>query len=718
MEPVKRFSHALSRRATLTEATMRKSMNSLLLLAAVGAMGGLSALADHTAAENLPLAPSVSQVNHALSGRATQTLVPVPKVYREHGQIWQLAAPEVAAIVIGAKAAEPERYAAERFQKLIKQRYKQTLPIVTEDKDAAGVKQAFVLGQRSTNGRLDNLCSKHTIDLSESAPGPDGFVIECIEDSGCQVILVGGSTSRGVVFGQDALFDLMRADARGKVVFPNVSVRDWPSIAWRGRPHSVLQHHLVPGALDAYVRARMNFTDVRDNPNVKAGTYSEGRHALYAPRKASMGFPPGVPVDRPPVKRMIDESHRRGLFVYGTVSCGDRNANVDAVLGTFEELIELGVDGLWISFDDRGTGGKPLDIARAVLELGRRHGMTGRRIAVTPPTPDYTKIDTQFDRQLASVPGMADAQWMFTRVPCQADVEMAKRIGLRRLPGWWHNLVRLDGGFLHNGDVLCTFRADNKPAYVNLQSLSHGWGKPEYRNIRDAAKYTDCVLLWGVCNGWPEEYEVAAMGLWAWSPESHDWAALRDSIYRYLYGDGQVATAREFDDNLAELKSLFHMPAWEFQPNKGWPCRLKKAEDRPKALALIEQLETLSMTLSERAPAETSIDPARLETTYLEPMRATLVYARKMAMLEYPEDTLADLEDRMFRLIRQGDLAAAQRVLDDARPGVERQLARISDELKGLKGIDGYVAYWRERVGDVAPWQKLARLRRQAEKKQ
>jgi len=42
--------------------------------------------------------------------------------------------------------------------------------------------------------------------------------------------------------------------------------------------------------------------------------------------------------------------------VYGTVNCGVPAAQQDKVLGTFRELLALGADGLWMSFDDKGPG--------------------------------------------------------------------------------------------------------------------------------------------------------------------------------------------------------------------------------------------------------------------------------------------------------------------------------------------------------------------------
>ena len=277
-------------------------------------------------------------------------LVPVPKSYHDHGRAWELSEPQQAAIALGAEASETERYAAERLQAHVERRFKQRIPIVVESAVAESVRQVFLLGQRSSNPWVDKLCREQKIGLGDAEPVADGFLIECVEDGGRQVVLVAGGNPRGVVYGADAVFDLMRAEA-GRTVWPVVSVRDWPSIPWRGRPHSVLRQHLVPGALDAYIRARLNFTDVRDNPHAKASN-------VYPARKASMGFPAGVPIDSETVERMVRESHRRGLFVYGTVSCGVPRAKHDDVLDTFRQLSELGVDGLWISFTTSVAAGR------------------------------------------------------------------------------------------------------------------------------------------------------------------------------------------------------------------------------------------------------------------------------------------------------------------------------------------------------------------------
>ncbi|HUT94687.1 MAG TPA: hypothetical protein VMY37_34845 [Thermoguttaceae bacterium] len=631
-------------------------------------------------------------------------IAPCPKQYHDSGVTATLQPAGAAAIVIGAKATEPERYAAESLQSQIERRFKRTLPIHAETDVPATVNQRFLLGQIETSTRLEALCRQHEIDLSGESPGDDGFVIRCLDDGPRQVILIGGSNPRGVIYGQNALFDLLRQEG-DRVVFPVVSVRDWPSIAWRGRPHSVLEQHLVPGALDAYLRSRINFTDVRDDPDVEPTI-------IFPARKASMGFPAGRALDEPPIRRMIRESHRRGLFVYGTVSCGVKKERVDDVIETFQELIALGVDGLWISFDDVGAGDSAPEVIRRVVKLGAEHGMTGRKIAITPPLKEYQTIDMEFNHKAAGEWGLADAQWMFTRVPCTDDAATARRIGIRGLPGWWHNLVNFRGGFLHNGGVGCSLRADGKPGYLNMQPLSMGWHNPQYDEIRDAENNTRCALLWGIVGGWPEEYQVGALGLWAWDPARHDWLRTREAVYRLVYGPSMVETAGTFDDRLSALKDLFELPPWRFWPNKGWPCRLKNVESRAQATALLDQLERLLAALRRKAPDETAIDPARLESVYLEPIEATLAYARKMALLEYPEYSLADFERTMMGLIDAGKLDEAERLLDESRDRIEPQLARIEETLAELKGIDQYVAFWNDQLAGMDRWKERAARRR------
>ena len=511
-------------------------------------------------------------------------------------------------------------------------------------------------------------------------------------------MLVGGSDGPGVIFGQNALFDLVRWKGEA-VELPAVSVRDWPSIRWRGRAHWRMRVHLAPGAFDSYARYRINFTDVRDADTPDG----------YAP----MGFPPGFKIQVPDTKRVLDEAHRRGMFVYGTVACGVKSSQYDAAIKTFQELIALGVDGVWISLDDAGAGEDSPVIIRRALALAKQHGMIGRRVAVTQPAGDYNKIDTPFNRLSAAIPEYASVQWFFTRPPCKEDLDATRTLGLKLMPAWWHNLFNIQGGFLYNANACQSLRSDGKPAYLDMQPLSSGWGRPRYEQLGDAAKHTDTAMLWALYDGWPEEYEVGAMGIWAWNPAAHDWTTTRKAVYRDVYGPTAVDAALAFDDKLATLKAMFEMPVRRYQPNKGWPPRLKQVSDRPKAVSLLDELEPLAQSIRAHAMEETAIDQDRLVSVYLEPMQATLQYARKMAVLDYPEYSVdSSLVDRVYELCDEGKMAEAERLEAEVRPQVLQQLAKVGEELQGLKGIEEYVAFWNSQVGGKESLAKGAIQRR------
>jgi len=654
----------------------------------------------------------------------TCPIIPVPKVYKESGRTAELLGPGEAAIVIGGKATEPERYAAERFQGLVERRFRRRLPILGEGEPSQGVRQVVLLGQRATHAWLDRLCGEKHIDLSAESPGHDGFAIEVLDDVGGvsprrvsrdgdvpptvrQAILIGGSNDRGVIYGQHAFFDLLRQE-EGKVVFPVVLVRDWPSIAWRGRPDSLLREHLSPGVMDVYARGRLNFIDVRDNG---------GKRAMF-------GFPPGSVVDKAAVGQIIREAHRRGIFVYGTVSCGRVGRDqVPDVLATYGQLIALGVDGLWVSFDDPGPSEGAEGLVARILELGTRHGMTGMRIATTPPMGSYERIPTEFNLRLSKVPGFADARWFFTRVPCAGDAEQARRVGLSRLPSWWHNWPRPAPGLLHAGRSSAeNMRVDTKtpcsgvertqacpnPSYLELLPLSAGWGAPDYAALHRAPQHIDAVMCW---NTWAEEYCVGVLGIWAWHPERHSWARTRQAVYTFVFGPSLAAAAQEFDERLARLKPLFILPQPPVVVGLNWPPRLGRAEDRPEALRLVDEMDARLQRLEASAPAQTSTDPARLGEVFLEPMRATVTYARKMAEWDSPAPGLAQLEERLLEQLAYGEAGAAEAEFHKARGPLLAQVEHTEAALGKLAGVAGWLATLRPLLASFSAWPALAEQR-------
>lgn len=617
----------------------------------------------------------VALVLATVPARAACPLVPVPKVYQEKGGRWDLRPPQVAAIVLGDKASDPEKYAAERLQAALKQKTGGQYRICTEDQLPAQATQVFLLGQASTNRLLDQLCRKHKLDLSEKSPGHDGFVLEMIEDAARQVVLIGGSDPRGVIYGQATFVNLLTKQGTGWG-FPRVSVRDWPSIKWRAFTQNNLDAYLEPGRLDRYVDARLNFIELRDGP---------------PPGRGHFGVPPDFELDRGRCKTLLHEAHRRGFFVYGVVFCGVKPEKHDATFKQFQVLKDLGVDGLYVSFDDPGGGVGQDKLVARVVEFARVSGYTGHRLAMLPPSGHYQKVDTPFNRKLAAVPGFANATWFFTSVPCAADVDARKRIGLEKAHGWWHNWpIAQQGGFCLT------------PKYLPLLKLENGWGKPTYETLRNAAQVIDSAIVW--VRGM-DEYLNQVFGIWAWAPETHDWPAIQQFVYSRVFGPSLVEPARQFDARLQEFMRLLK---WEGPGDWNvWVIRLADVKQRPKALELLREMEASLKALEARAPAETSLTAERLQKQFLGPMRDTLRYGRLMAELEFPDHVVSreTVGQKVKGLLRAGKEEEAREYLAQVREKVNPLLENVSRELGSLRQAQLYMADW-QRLLDVNQWKR------------
>ncbi|MDR0870531.1 MAG: hypothetical protein LBN39_07025, partial [Planctomycetaceae bacterium] len=625
-------------------------------------------------------------------------IFPIPKEYKPTGEIWKLVSDAKIAIVIGNNASEQERYAADRLRLHLKNRFDRHIAIVSEKEADEKFEQIILMGQPANNDWVKRICATEKIELTPNSPGMNGFILRFLKDGKRQILFVGGSDALGTIYGGDALFDLMsRSKDDDSILVSAASVRDFPSIPWRGRPHSVLKHHLVPGAMDAYIRGRINFSDIRDDPKVPENFF-------YPARKASMGLPAGQPLDVPLISEAIKEFHRRGIFVYGTVSCAVPKTKYPDMLKTFDELLKLGTDGIWISLDDTGAGENPKELVQTVLDFGKQHGIAGRNIAYTPPLEEYQHIDRPLNHEMAKIPGFDEIMWFFTRVPCQADLEMTQKMGLKHKPGWWFNLADggIQGGLLHSGAIMVSLRK-NKPGYLDIVPMTHGWGAPQYDKIQDADRYSDQVLLWAVCDGNPEEYEVVMFGNWAWNPKDYSWDAQRRAVYRYLYGDNAVETAFEFDNLLAEVENQFLLPRIHYTPNRNYPPRLKDVKNRQSVLAQAEKLKVLAEKTGQVAAKESAIDRQRLETVYLEPMRAAAKYAAVFASLDYPEYQYGGLADAVFRLQQEGKTEDAKKLVSEASPKITEMLKRIEFELTEFKAVDEYAAYWK----NIIQWESL-----------
>lgn len=592
-------------------------------------------------------------------------------------------------IVIGERAEEPERYAAEKLHADVAKRFGHSWPIVATEKDRPTTGVVIALGCRPTCSLVDRLCTEGRIELSERSPGHDGYVIQVMPGDGPAgtaagasqaVVLVGGSNARGVIYGQDTLFQLL-TPRDGKVTLPRVAVRDWPSIPWRGRPQTQVSHYLRPGEMDLLATSRINFIDLREG--------------IYA-------FDPGSELNADQIRRVIREARRRGMVVFGTVNVGVPAAKYDDAIKTFGELIELGADGLWLSFDDQGPGERPEEITRRVLDLGREHGITGQRIAICPPKGSYQLLDDgsndHFNRKIIGVAGMETALWFWTFLPLPQEAAAARAMGLRVRPSWWHNWPRLPSNH----------------AYIEVPSLALGWHAPSYEVLADANDACEAAMIWGG-NSYPQYYIAPIQGWWSWNPKAHNWQSTRTRVYELVYGPDMIAHAIAFDDALRTVRHFFKYAVKQDTDMPAYPPRIADPQQREAAFPMLTHMDALLLDIEASAPVQTMLDPTELKAAYLDSMRRELDVHSAASRLDFPEYWWDTHQRRVLEALHAGNPARADELITAARGRLSGELAAIDKTLGEYCDVKSYVAWWQQRGQlDAAGWQQLIQARQAA----
>jgi len=371
----------------------------------------------------------------SLAHNASARIVPEPKsIELRTSPPWEMGK---VAIVLGERATDVEKYAGDMFEKCVLRRFGLEIPMVKEDAPLENYDVLIVLGQQGSCSLTDHLSDEWKVELPQERPGQDPYLISMREQDDKKTVLLLGSNPRSLIYAQDTLFQLLQ-EVDGKLSLTVAEIVDWGSVTWRGRPQTSPDPQLRPGVMDSYARARVNWTDLRDSDMNKRGQY---------------GYPPQFPFNKEDAQNVLNEAHKRGLFTYATVNCSVSPEHFDAAVEMFQEFIDMGVDGLYISHDDPGAPyrfGSPIELVERVVELGRQHGMTDHAIAIVPGKKSYGNVLTDVNRAVAAVPGMENALWYFTTLPSEENTANGNSIGLRRSPAWWHNWPRIDGRFLYS----------------------------------------------------------------------------------------------------------------------------------------------------------------------------------------------------------------------------------------------------------------------------
>ncbi|HSW44999.1 MAG TPA: glycoside hydrolase family 20 zincin-like fold domain-containing protein, partial [Phycisphaerae bacterium] len=583
------------------------------------------------------------------------------------------------AIVLSEQAGPPERSAARLLSLYVQRRFGQQWPTRTAKDVPADARLRVYLGQRRTFPELDRLCKEQQISVPEQE---DGYALKVWGDGETITAVVAGMNGRGVIYGQDTLFQLFGKQS-DKLTVRAASIRDWPTIPLRGRPHPHYQYFLKSENFDCIMTSRINFIDLRDG--------------IYA-------FEPGAKLDREALGRIIRDARDHGLRIYAAVNCGIPTEQQDAAIATFKEFLDLGADALWASFDDRGAGGAPGEMMRRILALGRDHNIAGDAIAVTPPKGDYQTVKTRFNREVMAVPGMEQAVWYFTSVPCAEDVADGEEIGLRIRPSWWHNWPRLPHPSLHS----------DSGSYVPFLNLSDGWNRPNDRELREMGRYVHAVMPW---DGWQtqQHYLVPSIGWWSWRPEQYDFQSVRRRAYDMVFGPAQVETAAAFDDALSEIQDRFQFWSTHTDYAPQCPPRLRSLDDRGRTQADLQELQAKATALRQAAVSASVLDRDLLAREYLDAMAREVRTGLAATQAPYPEYWWQEHQDAVMNAIYDGDRARADQLIAAVRERVLKEVSQV-EELFGTPGITRqYAEWWRNRANaNASDWQKLL-ARRQGE---
>ncbi len=579
-------------------------------------------------------------------------------------------------VVLADNASPPEREAARLLCRYVEKRFGQKWPTHTAGNVPQGAKLRVYLGQTKTFPSLAQLCEEQKL----SVPGQtDGYALKVWARDGGLMAVVAGQNDRGVIYGVDTLFQLL-AQQDSKLSIQTATVRDWPGIRLRGRPHPHYEYFLKPGIFDCILSSRINFIDLRD-----------GVYAFHA----------GAKLKKDELEKIVREAKDRGLRVYAAVNTGVPKSQQEAVIALFREFIELGADGLWASFDDRGSGEDPKGMMQKILALGREHQITGDAIAVTPPKGAYQVIDHKFNRDVVSVPGMEQAVWYWTSVPCAEDAAAGKAIGLKVKPSWWHNWPRIHYASLSYGPG----------AYVPVLDLADGWNHPNEHELKEMGRYVRAVMPW---DGWQalQHYLVPVIGWWSWQPEQYDREAIRSRVYDMVFGPAQVETARAFDDALPKIRERFQFWTTHTASAPRCPARLKSQADRTEVLTDVRALQPKLDSLRKEAPESSLLDAALLEKEYLEPMQREIATGLAAAQSPYPEYWWLEHQAGVLNAIYDGDTAKADQLITSVRKRVLDEVSQVEQLFSEAGGVSSYIEWWRKRAkASAADWKELLAAR-------
>jgi hypothetical protein len=190
-------------------------------------------------------------------------------------------------IIVGASAPEMEKYAARELQRYLYEISGTLLPVNT---DSAAIDRAsFVVGQKTTNSKINDLVNGGYFTVGLSDPGAQGYLLKKISYNSQEVIAIAGSDAVGSLYGVYGLLDDyygigfymggdVLPDTRSTLNLVSVDEKKAPRqyirgfLPWTNFPQSATVYSMedYKSIIDQMSKMRMNFIHIH-NYNGEAG---------------------------------------------------------------------------------------------------------------------------------------------------------------------------------------------------------------------------------------------------------------------------------------------------------------------------------------------------------------------------------------------------------------------------------------------------------------
>src|SRR3989339_12866 len=556
-------------------------------------------------------------------------VIPRPKEITDEAAQWTFGLADAWVIVLGAASDSVEAYAASMLQSDISKRFGKNCAISKENECPSGYSLTILLGKRGTHTLLDQICSANSYPLYADTPGVHGFIIRMLDQGGMKTVLIGSMDNNGAIYGQNTFFQLL-SKSLDTVAVNLADIRDWPSIKDRGCAYFRYTDFLRNGALDAYVRGRLNYVDIRGSCGAYTGCSGTDRVSDIDSVKAAT---------------LSREAHQRGFFVWGTVKCGiGSTAEIPGRLDIFRHYqYSWGADGLWASYDDAGSCNSAELLLNELIHFADSVGLARDRIRIVPPSPDYCRVDAPWnDTIISRAPETKTIRWIWTDNPGPSKLATAESMGFLFKPEWWWNWPRPGIGFTHSGYY--GVPVGDSMMYNELLPLQNGWRwgwepNPDFESaaMRESWKYMHSALFWAP--DLQNEYLAMGFGLWAWCPEQYYFNEVRQYIWETVFGD-KWAAAQAFDSSLAQLRDRFDVSA-----PRPWPLKTNTPRYQAESLA-VECAKQLAVL---RTNQSTLLDSLRYLERYIAPMEKAVRTAHEYLGLSYVPDTNGENQGEMER---------------------------------------------------------------------